>query len=159
MKRLLLKSAGRLLLSPTGILFALLFTIASCKKSESSVTTPQNDIDRIASILTGEVFSSGIEDGQDEEGLVFVCKGGNDLLCLEKTSAVFITTTGALANATIIYSKYGILIRDNESQQTWLYIQNDPESREKFELVRAELKGTFLSTEIAGTIRIQSHIS
>jgi hypothetical protein len=159
MKRLLLKSAGRLLLSPTGIFFALLFTIASCKKNEAPATTSQFDIDRITTILTGEVFSSSIKDAQDEEGLVFVCKGGNDLLCLQKTSAVFITTTGTLANATIIYSKYGILVRDNNSDQTWLYIQNDPESREKFELVRAELTGTILLNEVAGTIRIQSHIS
>lgn len=159
MKRLLTKSAGSVLLSPTRILFALLLMISSCKKSETMQTHSLNEMEHLSLILSGEILNSGIKDGQDDEGLVFVLNQENALLILQKISPAFLTSAGTLESATIISSKYGVLVRNNETLQTWLYIQNDRESRKKFEQVRARLSGDIQSVEIAGTIRMHANLT
>ena len=63
---------------------------------------------------------------------------------------------GTIQNAKLIYSKFGVVVQDMNTNKTWLYPNNDTESREKFELVKPYLPENCILSEIAGTIKIDS---
>ncbi|HTE10993.1 MAG TPA: hypothetical protein VK645_08485, partial [Chitinophagaceae bacterium] len=38
-----------------------------------------------------------------------------------------------IKHAQVVYSNYGIIIRDTDTNRLWYYIQNDEESQKRFE--------------------------
>jgi hypothetical protein len=137
-----------------------MLTTASCHKSETLKQAPCIETDKISRILSGEILSGEVVDAQDDEGLAFVYNDAKVLLVLQKiTSEHLISFDGKIENATIIHSQYGIVLRNNDTGQIWLYNMNDNISREKFSEVRDLLGGEIQTTEIAGTVSIRINFS
>jgi hypothetical protein len=154
MKRLFFNPSGRQRLAAAGIFIAILLATASCSKNETAPGAAQDDFEIMAGLLHGEVISSDLEIAEDEEGIALICKD-KDLIVLEKIPSVAITTIGNRPDTRIIYSEYGVVIRDENSKETFLYVQNSPECRKKFESIQSYLNTTVSSSIIAGTVRWQ----
>jgi hypothetical protein len=90
-----------------------------------------------------------------ETSVVLVANSSNEIFFLQNPPAISITAMGDLLHAEMIYSKYGIVIRDTDSDKIWLYPLNDPESREKFNQAKSYLPGMHSFSDIAGHTRIR----
>ncbi len=148
------KALGLLL---PGITLILLLTVSSCQKKEIAPEFSKNDIIRVNDLLKGEIISGIISDVQeDTDGLAIVFGNEEEIIFLQNIPSKTIASIGTIQNAKLIYSKFGVVVQDMNTNKTWLYPNNDTESREKFELVKPYLPENCILSEVAGTIKINS---
>ena len=126
-----IKMTGPRMLYLGAILCMLVQAIACSKKNE----LPQQPVamQKIATLLEGEVLNGSITTESDEEGLALWCNGGKILIAIGKLASTTFTDPGHLEHAEVVYSAYGIVVRDVTSNKTWFYIQNDAQSQQRFE--------------------------
>jgi hypothetical protein len=136
---------------PVVILIGMQVLLFSCNKKTSD--EPAHDLFDFANRLNGEIISGTLNDSQTPEGLWISCESKN-IFFLEKSSTGVIVETGHIANAEIMHSKFGIIIRDKDRNMAWVYVNNDPESQEKFYKVIQGFSYVGRS-EIAGHTRIK----
>jgi hypothetical protein len=138
-----------------GIMLLLLLAASACQKREFAVADSPDNLTYISTMLEGEIISCNIANEQDTDGLAIICGEGKEIIVLEKIPSKIIEASGSIQNAELIYSKFGVLVRDTDTKKTWLYPNNDAKSRQRFESVRPYLPENFSLSEIAGTMRIK----
>ena len=136
---------------PVLILLFLLPAIG-CKKN-NTVAGPPVSVQTMATVLEGEVLNGSISTEADEEGLALWCNGGKILIGIAKMTSKTFTDPGNIEQAEVVYSNFGIIIRDAKTNWTWYYIQNDAQSRQHFnQLPDSGLPVIVSGTE--GTVRL-----
>lgn len=134
------------------IVLLLLLPAFACRKNETAATAPV-PVQLMATTLEGEVFKGRIAVEGDDEGLALWCNGGKVLIAMGKLAASPFINPGNIEQAEVLYSNFGVIIRDVQNQKTWYYIQNDTQSRQRFESLQHNT-GTTLVSEIEGTFRL-----
>lgn len=122
-------------------LFVLLIILAgsACRKNTSPVTVPY-DLKQTANSLKGEILTGTLTTEGDDDGLALWVNGEKVLIGMGKTSQD-IADPGTIQHVEIVYSNFGVVVRDINTNKLWYYIQNDAESKSKF----ASLRDTGLS--------------
>jgi hypothetical protein len=135
-----------------GLLMALLFlSFVSCRKTGSLSST--EDITNIANRLNGMIVTGSISTISGEDGLGLLSDNGKTFFALERIPLHGITDPGSIKHAQLVYSAFGIIIRDMDTLKSWYYIQNDAESKKQFAALPVST-GNILISGIAGTIKI-----
>jgi hypothetical protein len=136
-----------------GIILLLLFLPAiSCRKNSSLPPSPGN-LPSIANKLDGMILTGSLLTESDGEGMALLCKNGKILISLEKIPFHDIANPGNIEHAEIMYSDFGVIIRDADTNQRWYYIQNDEKSQKRFEALPSASEN-HVNSGIAGTIKI-----
>ena len=141
----------RLPLLAITILALSYFTTSCTKPAELSAQPVQ--LSQLAEILKGEIISGNLT-SISNEGFLVQDKGETKIFLLEKNQRLIIETPGNLKRVDVLYCQYGVLISDFENNTTWLYINNDEESRKKFEPIKNKLNGNQKTFDILGLTRI-----
>ena len=136
-----------------GLLMALLVLPAvSCRKN-SSLPASAIGLQTIANKLEGEILNGRLSTEGDEEGLAVWCNSGKTLIGIAKIPAQGLTDPGNIEHAQVVYSSFGIIIRDTDTNKLWYYIQNDEKSQKRFESIQQAGVQPVVSG-IAGTIKL-----
>jgi len=114
------------------MLAVMLLPFISCKKNDAA-PPPAVSLQTMADKLQGEIFNGSISTESDEEGLALWCNNGMTLIGVAKIVTQHFTDPGNIKHAQVVYSNYGIIIRDTDTNRLWYYIQNDEESQKRFE--------------------------
>ena len=150
--------------TPTGVpglvclalMLAVIFLpFTSCKKQNVTLVAPFN-LQAMADKLEGEILNGAITAESDEDGLALWCNDGKTLIGLEKIPALHFTEPGNIMHAQVVYSNYGIIIRDLDNNKLWYYIQNDDNSQKQFKALQDAGEKPVISG-IGGTIKL--HLS
>ena len=122
-------------------LFVLLIILSgsACRKNTAAVTVPY-DLKQTANSLRGEILTGTLTTEGDDDGLALWVNGEKVLIGMGKTSEG-IADPGSIQHVEIVYSNFGVIVRNTTTNQLWYYIQNEAESKSKF----ASLRDTELS--------------
>ena len=134
------------------VMVLLLLTALSCRKNDSSPVAPV-EMQNIAIKLQGEIINGGISTESDEDGIALWCNDGKVLIGIGKISSQACSNPGNIAHAQVVYSNFGVIIHDTDTNKSWYYIQNDEESQQRFGSLPAAGENPVISG-IAGTIRL-----
>lgn len=137
------------------MLAAIFLPFISCKKQNATLVAPFN-LQAMADKLQGELLNGSITTESDEDGLALWCNDGKILIGLEKIPAQQFTEPGNIRHAEVVYSNYGIIIRDLDNNKLWYYIQNDDNSQKQFRALQNTGDAPVISG-IGGTIKL--HLS
>jgi len=137
------------------IVLLLLLPAVACRKN-NTVPAQAVSVQLMAAALEGEILNGSISTESDEEGLALWCNGGKILIGIAKLASATFTDPGNIDNAQVVYSNFGVIIRDTKTNKTWYYIQNDAQSQQRFERLSTTAGNTIVSG-IEGSIRL--HIS
>jgi hypothetical protein len=134
--------------------------LASCKKNADTVAAPAgNDIQAAAGILNGETLSGNIVTGQGgDNNLVIVFNRGHKYVLIQKIPGIPCETEGEIKSAEMVTSKYGVMIKDDMANKVWLFANNDKESQQKFESVKKQLSGSYVTATVFGTTIINQDL-
>ncbi len=136
-----------------GLIMALLFLPAvSCRKNSSLPASPIG-LQNIANKLEGEILKGSVSTESGEDGLALWCNGGKTLIGIAKIPSQGFTDPGNIQHAQIVYSSFGIIIRDTDTNKLWYYIQNDEKSQKQFESLQYAGEKPVVSG-ITGTIKV-----
>jgi hypothetical protein len=141
------------------LLPAMSVLLFSCIKSDIPVPPPATNMVTVANELEGEVFTGAIEVFQEDDGVVFSCNNGKTLIALQKLNPDNLPTSGNIEHAEIICSEKGIVLRNTATNEIWTYVNNDTDSKEKFEKIGAYFTKTPNQSLIHSNIRINNLIS
>ncbi|HMC84610.1 MAG TPA: hypothetical protein VKI61_03760 [Chitinophagaceae bacterium] len=137
-----------------GLTILLLLPVVSCRKNNSLQSqASSHNLLYTAGKLNGVLFSGKLFTQNDEEGMALLCNDGKILIALQKIQSDEITNPGNIEHAEIVYSEFGIIIRDADTNKQWYYIQNDENSKKQFESLEQAVERPVTSA-IAGTIKI-----
>jgi hypothetical protein len=132
---------------------ALFYVCTSCTKktSDDAVHTPP--LSSLSEILNGTVISGNLISVQNEGFMVQYGKE-TKIFILEKLQNHTNEVPEDIKDADVLYCQYGLVISDSKKNQIWVYINNDEESHKKFETVKSRWKGSFRTSVISGSTRI-----
>ncbi|MEP6726664.1 MAG: hypothetical protein ABJC98_12670 [Bacteroidota bacterium] len=148
-------------MTPTGVpgmvclalMLAVIFPpFISCKKNNTAPAPPLS-LQTMADKLQGEILNGSLSTESDEDGIALWCNDGKTLIGMEKILTLKFTDPGNIRHARVVYSNYGIIIRDMDSNKLWYYIQNDDKSKKQFEELHHPGESPVIS-RIAGTIKL-----
>jgi hypothetical protein len=142
-----------LMICKTFIVLCLLLPAISCKKDASAPTSVSN-MQSIANSLKGEVLIGSLSTESDNDGMGLWYNGTNILIGMGRITPQGMADPGVIKHAEIVYSDFGIVLRDTDTDKYWYYIQNDAESKSKFEWLHNAGQHPIVST-INGTIKIK----
>jgi len=117
------------------IMVLLILPVLSCRKN-SLLPASTTGLQTIANKLEGEILNGRVSTEGDEEGLAVWCNGGKTLIGIAKIPSQGFTDPGNIEHAQVVYSNFGIVIRDTDTNQLWYYIQNDEKSQKRFESIQ-----------------------
>ncbi|MEO7309008.1 MAG: hypothetical protein ABIX01_01310 [Chitinophagaceae bacterium] len=134
-------------------LLMMLFLLAmlSCKKNNQPPDS--TGLQNIVAKLDGEILYGSLSTQTDENGLLLWCNGGKILIGMAKIPLQAFTNPGKIEHAEVLYSNFGIIIRNTETNKRWYYIQNDEKSRQQFDALLHTGEKPVVSG-ITGTIRL-----
>ena len=133
-------------------LAAVLVTTAlffSCKKEAATIpvsATGGNDIYQIAELIQGKVFAGSISANANDSMLNINYNNGSQFVMVQQLPGLLQVDVPNLPSAEMVTSVYGVIIKDDATGKMVLLANNDPESKQKFDAVKAALKGSYTST-------------
>jgi hypothetical protein len=158
MKQMKFVPAGWIYRLAGWLLPILSLVIFSCKKNNSDMLPKLTDLNAVANVLHGEVYSGPVEAYQEEDGIVFGLDNWKTIFVLEKLNPDPLPICGInIEHAKIIYSESGILIHNEATRETWTYANNDSKSQQKFEKINKHFANSPSQALIFGLIRINSN--
>lgn len=135
------------------IVLLMLVLAVACRKNNTAQMR-SHSIQAMADALHGELLKGGITTETDDEGLALWCNGGKVLIAIAKLTSATFTNPGNIDHAQVVRSDFGIIIRDAKSNTTWYYIQNDAQSRRRFEQLQNTGGGQIIVSGMTESIRI-----
>jgi len=135
-----------------GAIILMLVQAIACSKNNAVPQQPVS-MQKMANMLEGEMLNGSISTESDEEGLALWCNGGKILIAIGKLASNTFTDPGNIEHAQVVYSNYGIIVRDITNNKTWFYIQNDAQSQQRFEKLAAGTEHAIVSAT-TGTMRL-----
>jgi len=136
-----------------GFVVGLFFLLAvSCRKNSAGPASTVT-LQTIADKLEGEILNGSVSTESDEEGTALWCNEGKTLIVLAKIPSQGFTDPGKIEHAQVVYSSFGIIIRNTATNQLWYYIQNDEKSQKRFESLQSAGESPVVSG-ILETIRL-----
>lgn len=116
------------------------------------------DLNAVANVLQGEVYTGPLEAYQEEDGIVFGFDNWKTIFVLEKLNFDPLPICGInIEHAKIIYSESGILVHNEATKETWTYANNDNESQQKFEKAKKYLANDPGVALISGHTKIHTN--
>ncbi len=132
----------------------------SCGKNAATTAQAKQgsiDMGRVAVMVDGQAVEGCIATNTDDENnLAIVFNKGNKYVLIQKIPGLPIENADEIKSATLITSKYGVIIKDETTNKVWLFANNDEESLQKFESVKQQLGGSYVSITVFGTTVINS---
>jgi hypothetical protein len=136
-----------------GVIMALFILPAvSCRKNSSLPASPIG-LQNMANMLQGEILTGSVSTESGEDGIALWCNGGKTLIGIGKIPSQGLPDPGNIAHAQVIYSSFGIIIRDTDTNSLWYYIQNDEKSQTRFQSIQPAGEKPVVSG-ITGTIKL-----
>lgn len=161
MKTTLTKVKGSAMPVCMAILLAAGVLFFSCKKNAAEVAaTGNNDMARVANMV-----GSATEEGSmlaatdDENNVTMVFNQGSKYVLLQKIPGTPYEKADEIKSAVLITSKYGVIVKDVAANKVWLFANNDEESLQKFEAVKQQLHGSYVSTTVFGVTIVMTERS
>ena len=131
----------------------MLLTLSlSCRKNSVTQASAE-DINYMTRSLGGMLLTGRLTTEQDSDGLAIFCNDGKTLIALGGIASQQLANPGNMEHAAVIYSSFGIIVRNGDTGQVWYYIQNDKNSRQRFEALRGAVEKPLVSA-ITETIKI-----
>ncbi len=138
------------------LLTAFLFLPAiSCRKNNATPASAAS-LQEAADKLDGEIINGSISTESDDEGIALWCNNGKTLIGMAGIPSRAFINPGKIEHAQVVYSNFGIIIRDMDTNRIWYYIQNDPQSQQRFQSLPATGETPVISGT-TGTIKL--HLS
>jgi hypothetical protein len=143
------------ILCPLLIMAFLFLPGISCKKN-SAVTASTASLEKAVKQLDGELINGSISTESDDEGIALWCNNRKTLIGMAGLYSQALSNPGKIEHAQVVYSNFGVIILDIDTNRLWYYIQNDPQSEQKFQSLPVTGKPPVISGT-AGTIKL--HLS
>lgn len=156
MKQIKFVGADRFYRLAGWLLPILTLIIFSCKKNNADMPHRITDLNAVAKILDGEVYTGPVEAYQEEDGIVFGFNNWKTIIVLEKLNSDLLPTCGNIEQAEIIYSEGCIVVHNAATREAWAYVNNDRESQEKFKKIKTQFASNPDQSLVAGNVRINS---
>ena len=155
------KATLRLFVGGVAVMFIAGILLLACNKNAAGVktTAAHDDITQIAEIVQGKVFAGSISSHADDSMLSINYNNGSQFVLVQDMPGLLKVDVPTLASATLITSIYGVIVNDAATGKTILLANNDAESIQKFEEVKAALKGSYTSTLVYGVTYIHAEKS
>jgi hypothetical protein len=135
------------------ISFCMLLALSlSCRKN-SVTQTSAVDINYITRSLEGTLLTGRLTTEQDSDGLAIFCNNGKTLIALGSMASQPLANPGNMEHAAVIYSSFGIIVRNDDTGQVWYFIQNDESSRQRFKALPGAVEKPLISA-ITETIKL-----
>jgi len=147
------KAAGRMVLCSLATVLITMALFLSCKKEASATpvaATSNDNMYNIAEIIQGKVFAGTISSNNDDSTLNINYNNGSQFVMVQNLPGQLKVNMPTLPSAELITSVYGVIIKDDATGKMVLLANNDAESIQKFEAVKAALKGRYTSTTTYG---------
>ena len=147
------KSPPVLVWMAAALSFCMLLTLCvSCRKG-GIAPAPAEDINYMTRSLEGILLTGPLTTEKDSDGLAVFCNNGKTLIALGGVASQHLANPGNIEHAALIYSSFGIIVRNCDTGQVWYYIQNDETSRQRFEAMQGAAEKPLVSV-ITETIKI-----
>jgi hypothetical protein len=147
------ESSPALVWMASALSFCMLLTLSfSCRKSGIAAASAE-DMNYMTRSLEGLLLTGPLTTVTDSDGLALFCNNGKTLIALGGIAAQHLADPGNIKHATLVYSNFGIVVRNCDTGQVWYYIQNDETSRQRFEPFRKAAEKPLVSA-ITGTFKI-----
>ena len=128
----------------------------SCKKGLVNRGYSKNDIAEAAGVLDGELMTGNIISKSDKNELAVNYNGNNKIILIDKLTNTECGDIGDIKSAEVMISNYGIIIKDLSVNKTFLFINNDEKSIDKFKAVQLLFRGNLQPVIVFGTTIISS---
>jgi hypothetical protein len=151
MKTKNLKSGGKKITTLVVVFSLASGLFISCKKEGSQAGPQKTSLNEIASILKARIISCEINAGSDEKKLILSLNNGNRFVIIDKLPNVQTFRVPSVPSGAILISEFGVVVKNLSNNQTWLMVNNDAESRKKFEEVKKLLDGACQISLVYGT--------
>jgi hypothetical protein len=154
MKALILKKSSTvlaLLIATAGLCMLLIFS-ASCRKNNAARTSPET-LNYLSSNLEGMLLTGNLTTEKDSDGLAIFCNNGKTLIAVGSLAPAAPADPGNMEHAAVIYSRFGVIVRNLDTGQVWYYIQNDEQSRQRFQTLQGAVANPLISP-VTETIKI-----
>ncbi len=123
----------------------------SCKKEAAEAGPQKTSMNEIAKILDAGVISGEINTGSDEKELILSCNSRNRFVIIEKLPNVQTSRVPPISSGAMVISEFGVVVKNLSNNQIWLMVNNDAESRKRFEGVKKLLGGACEISLVFGT--------
>jgi len=119
----------------------------------------KNNMASVSESLGGDLITGEVTVESDEDEIAINYNNGSKYILITKTPQTQIANINDIQSASIITSKYGIVLKDLNTDKVFFFVTNDSESIDEFKTVQSNFKSSFQSDKIFGTTVINSEKS
>src|SRR5215831_17290208 len=123
----------------------------SCKKDLVNRAYSKNDIAEATRVLAGELITGNITSESDKNELALNYNNNNKIILIDKLTNTECPDIGDIKSAEVMISNYGIIIKDLSLNKTFLFMNNDEKSIEKFKSIQLLFTGKIQPVIVFGT--------
>lgn len=131
----------------------------SCKKSSLETVPEKNNMASVSESLQGDLFIGKVTVESDENEIVINYNNSSKYILITKIPQTQISNINDVQSASLITSKYGIVLKDLNTHKVYFFTNNDSESLDEFKTVQSNFKSSFQSNKIFGTTIINTEKS
>ena len=113
----------------------------------------------VSESLGGDLITGEVTVESDEDEIAINYNNGSKYILITKIPQTQISNINDIQSASIITSKYGIVLKDLNTDKVFFFVTNDSESIDEFKTVQSNFKSSFQSDKIFGTTVINSEKS
>jgi len=139
------------------IIAALL--LFSCKKNSFETVPEKNNMASVSESLGGDLFTGKVTVECDKDEIAINYNNGSKYILITKIPQIQISNINDVQSASLITSKYGIVLKDLNTGRVYFFTNNDSESLDEFKTVESNFKSSFQSDKIFGTTIINNEKS
>ena len=139
------------------IIAALL--LFSCKKNSLETVPEKSNMAYVSQVLGGNLLTGNVMVESDENEIAINYNNGSKYILITKIPHTQISNINNIQAASLITSKYGIVLKDLNTGKVFFLANNDSESADEFKTVQSNFKSSFQSDKIFGTTIINSEKS
>ncbi|HWB24735.1 MAG TPA: hypothetical protein VG738_04605 [Chitinophagaceae bacterium] len=159
MKKIRIKAKGSAMPVMMVALITMAVVLFACSKNAGVATVGKTTgINDIAKTVDGDMLQGSIAMATDENYLDIVFNSGSRYILLQKIPGMLYENTDEIKKATLVTSKYGVILKDDETGKIWLFANNDDESLQKFESLKQQLHTSYVSATVFGSTIVKQEL-
>ena len=131
----------------------------SCKKNFLETVPEKNIMASVSEFLGEDLFTGKVTVESTEDEIAINYNNGSKYILITKIPQTQISNISDVQSASLITSKYGIVLKDLNTGKVYFFTNNDSESTDEFKTVQSNFKSSFQSDKIFGTTIINGEKS
>ena len=145
----------------SGVVVAILAALLlfSCKKNSLETVPEKNNMASVSESLKGDLFTGNVTVEGDEDEIAINYNNGSKYILITKIPQTQISNINDVQSASLITSKYGIVLKDLNTGKVYFFTNNDSKSLDEIKAVQADFKSSFQCDKIFETTIINSEKS